>query len=383
MHLNILPNTWLTKKLGDIFSLSAGGDVDKSLFSEKQDEVHPYPIYANALTNQGLYGYSSDYRVGQESITITGRGDIGKVFYRKGKYTPIVRLVVGIPKDNISAKYMSYACSKIRFFNETTGVPQLTVPQVASYKVLVPPLAEQEKIAEILSCWDDAIEQQADLIAEKKQQKKAIMQKLLTGKQRLPGFKQKWELVKLSDILIERIELTTEINQVTILTSSRKGIFKQEDYFDKSVASANNIGYKIIHKGDFTYRAMTDDDTFRFNELKNLEFGAVSPAYAVFYCPEMPNVFLDSILNSNDFVNKLKKIAQGGTRKSLKFSSLQKLQILIPTDKIEQKAIADVLLTVDAEIDLLKRQLDAITEQKRGLMQKLLTGQIRVKVDKK
>lgn len=383
MHLNILPNTWLTKKLGDIFSLSAGGDVDKSLFSEKQDEVHPYPIYANALTNQGLYGYSSDYRVGQESITITGRGDIGKVFYRKGKYTPIVRLVVGIPKDNISAKYMSYACSKIRFFNETTGVPQLTVPQVASYKVLVPPLAEQEKIAEILSCWDDAIEQLTDLIAEKKQQKKAIMQKLLTGKHRLPGFKQKWELVKLSDILIERIELTTEINQVTILTSSRKGIFKQEDYFDKSVASANNIGYKIIHKGDFTYRAMTDDDTFRFNELKNLEFGAVSPAYAVFYCPEMPNVFLDSILNSNDFVNKLKKIAQGGTRKSLKFSSLQKLQILIPTDKIEQKAIADVLLTVDAEIDLLKRQLDAITEQKRGLMQKLLTGQIRVKVDKK
>ena len=200
MHLNILPNTWLTKKLGDIFSLSAGGDVDKSLFSEKQDEVHPYPIYANALTNQGLYGYSSDYRVGQESITITGRGDIGKVFYRKGKYTPIVRLVVGIPKDNISAKYMSYACSKIRFFNETTGVPQLTVPQVASYKVLVPPLAEQEKIAEILSCWDDAIEQLTDLIAEKKQQKKAIMQKLLTGKQRLPGFNKPWKNVKLGDV---------------------------------------------------------------------------------------------------------------------------------------------------------------------------------------
>ena len=396
MRLNILPNTWLTKKLGDIFSLSAGGDVDKSLFSKKQDEQHPYPIYANALTNQGLYGYSSDYRVEQESITITGRGDIGKVFYRKGKYTPIVRVVVGNPKDNISAKYMSYACSKIRFFNETTGVPQLTVPQVASYKVLVPPLPEQEKIAEILSCWDDAIEQLTDLIAEKKQQKRSLMQRLLTGKQRLPGFYKPWKNVKLGDVgkitsagvdkkIIEGEKKVRLLNYMDVYRNT----FITDNTFSMVVSAPDK---KIINcnlnKGDifFTPSSETRGDIAHSAVVVEDIKDAVYSYHIVRLrlTQNMDLCFSGYIFDIESFYKQAYCLCEGsGQRYVLTQDYFRNMCVYIPSDISEQKAIANVLMTADTEIDQLNKKLDVLKEQKKGLMQKLLTGQIMVKVDKK
>ena len=139
MH-KIIPKGWREVRLGEIFELSAGGDIDKDNFSPTKDKIHKYPIYANALTNKGLYGYSTSYTIESDSITISGRGEIGRVFFREGKFTPIVRLITAIPLKGIDAKYMSYACSNINFKKESTGVPQLTVPQVALYRVLLLPL---------------------------------------------------------------------------------------------------------------------------------------------------------------------------------------------------------------------------------------------------
>ena len=262
-----------------------------------------------------------------------------------------------------------------------SNYPAINSSDVASLKIALPPLAEQEKIAGILGTWDEAIEKLSSLIEQMKLLKKGLMQRLLTGKTHLPGFTQPWKEVKLGEILVERNEYTTQNNQVTILTSSRKGIFRQEDYFDKQVASENNIGYKILHKYDFTYRAMTDDDVYCFNQLTNEDMGAVSPAYSVFYCENVPNLLIKEILNSKCFGHQLLKISQGGTRKSLKFSALKTLKIYIPSDINEQQAIADVLSAADEEIDLLNKKLEALKEQKKGLMQQLLTGQTRVKVN--
>lgn len=180
-----IPVGWSVKKLGECFSFFAGGDVDKASFSKVRDELHPYPIFANALTERGLYGYSSKYKIKDECITITGRGDIGKVFYRKGFFTPIVRLITAIPRKNINAKFMSFSCECIKFWNETTGVPQLTIPQVQRYKILLPPLAEQKAIADILSKADEEIELLNKKLAAFNLEKKAMMQKLLTGQIRV------------------------------------------------------------------------------------------------------------------------------------------------------------------------------------------------------
>lgn len=279
--------------------------------------------------------------------------------------------------------YCNTNIARKQFMKLSKTTTMTTIDQVGlgHLEVLLPPLPEQEKIAGILGTWDEAIEKLSSLIEQKKLLKKGLMQRLLTGKTRLNGFTQPWKEVKLGEILVERNEYTTQNNQVTILTSSRKGIFRQEDYFDKQVASENNIGYKILHKYDFTYRAMTDDDVYCFNQLINEDMGAVSPAYSVFYCENVPNLLIKEILNSKCFGYQLLKISQGGTRKSLKFSALKTLKIYIPSDINEQQAIADVLSTVDKEIDILNKKLEALKEQKKGLMQQLLTGQTRVKVN--
>ncbi len=387
MPTDSAPKGWKIQKLDDIFTLSAGGDVNKSLFSESQDLIHRYPIFANALTNKGLYGYSSDYKVEQESITITGRGDIGKVFYRTGKYTPIVRLVVGIPKDNISAKYMSYACSRIRFFNETTGVPQLTVPQVASYKVLTPPLEEQEKIAQILATWDSAIEQLTDLIAEKQHQKKALMQRLLTGKQRLPGFNKPWEKRLLNELF--KIYKGRDLSKNLVSISGKHQCILYGEIYTKysevirEVVSKTdaNLGVPSI-SGDILVPASTttqgidlakasvvlEDNVLLGGDInilrKKNELSSEFFAYA-----------LTNVYNFN-----IAKLTQGITIVHLYPEHLKGLVLYVP-ELSEQKAIADVLMAADAEIDLLQQQLQAIAEQKQGLMQQLLTGKIRVKED--
>ncbi len=177
---------WEEKFLDEIFEFSAGGDVDKESFSSIKTCEYPYPIYANALTNEGIYGYSSKYTIENEAITITGRGDVGKVFYRDKYFTPIVRLITAIPFKGIDTKYMGYACSRINFANESTGVPQLTVPQVKKYKITFSTnLYEQKRIAQILSDMDTEIEKLEEQLNKYKSLKTGMMQELLTGKTRL------------------------------------------------------------------------------------------------------------------------------------------------------------------------------------------------------
>lgn len=289
-------------------------------------------------------------------------------------------------KQAILQEYLFLLIQSDKFIsacNVSTGsrMPRADWSFVSETPFLLPPINEQKKIAEVLGTWDLAIEELTGLIAEKKELKRGLMQRLLTGTQRLPGFTKPWKKIKLSDVLEECVETTTTNNQYEILTSSRRGIFRQEDYFDKQVASQDNIGYKIIRNGDFTYRAMTDDDKFCFNQLTDFEIGIVSPAYAVFRTKKIPGNILKFILNSERFGYELLKEAQGGTRKSLKYNSLIKLQIYVPDDEEEMARLSECLRIADSEIDLLNQQLDVLREQKRGLMQKLLTGEIRVKVD--
>ena len=362
------PQKWSIKKLGDIFTLSAGGDVDKSLLSKKQDAQHPYPIYANALIDRGLYGYSSNYRVEQESITITGRGDIGKVFYRAGKYTPIVRLVIGVPKKGISAKYMSYACSKIRFFNETTGVSQLTVPQVAEYKVAVPPLPEQEKIARILGCWDEAIEQMQNLINEKKELKRGLMQHLLTSRVRIHGFIQQWKQASLQEIA--SVSKGTQLNRIDMIDSGFpvfNGGTTESGFTNKWNTEKNTI---IISEGG---------NSCGFVNYITKNFWAGGHCYTVVPKDLTDKNFLYQLLKYKE--PNIMKLRVGSGLPNIQQGALNKFKLFLPSDVKEQRAIADILISADSEIALLNKKLDVLKEQKRGLMQKLLTGEIRVKAE--
>lgn len=123
----------MKKRIKDLFNISAGGDIANMTFSEDPSSEFKYPVYSNALTNLGLYGYSKDYKVSKPSITITARGNIGFSFIRKAEFTAIGRLLVLTPnKTNINIEYVNYILQQNNISYNKTAIPQLTSSDIAN-----------------------------------------------------------------------------------------------------------------------------------------------------------------------------------------------------------------------------------------------------------
>ena len=166
------------KRIDEIFNVKTGGDLNKSNISFIKTPLFCYPIYSNNLEMNGLYGYSDIYKIEEESITVTGRGDIGKAIKREGKYYPIVRLLVLIPKISVNLIYMQEAVNNLKLIQESTGVPQLTAPQISKYKVSYPTLDIQNKYGDILLLLQEKIRYEIRKIEKLHQQKKGLMQNM-------------------------------------------------------------------------------------------------------------------------------------------------------------------------------------------------------------
>jgi len=147
--------------------------------------------------------------------------------------------------------------------------------------------------------------------------------------------------VKLESFLQEVSEKTTKNNQYPILTSSKAGLYLQSDYFNKQVASKDNTGYKIIRRGQFTYRAMSDTGEFFPNMLDCADIGIVSPAYPVFEIvkPVVIPEFLKYYFKSNGFQQSISSFAQGSTRTSVKYDKLKTVTINLPEIEVQRKSV--------------------------------------------
>lgn len=263
-----------------------------------------------------------------------------------------------------------------QFKSHSNGNGRLLVNSsiVKSIKIPTPELAVQDKLINIISSWDNAIKKTESLIAAKEKQFEWLKSQLLLNNPK----SAQWNTSTLGEFIVEKKEKSSTPDLYPCLTSSRRGIFLQEDYFSKQVASKDNSGYKIISRGDFTFRSMSDDGIFVFNKQTIIDNGLISPAYGVFSPKEnMDSDFLYYFLNSPAFRRALSGEVQGGTRTALKLNALKSLDVEIP-DLSEQKDISSKLNNAKQEIDLLKGILDKYRSQKRGLMQKLLTGKWRV-----
>ena len=150
--------SWETVSLADIFTISDGGDIDRQNSSPTHSPSYPYPVYANALTNKGLYGYANYFKVKGDSITVSGRGEVGHAIARHCKYVPIVRLLSLVPKYGDDVDFFAYMINATSIFIESTGVPQLTSPQLGAIKVLRPPISEQKRLSSLLLKIDAKIE---------------------------------------------------------------------------------------------------------------------------------------------------------------------------------------------------------------------------------
>ena len=169
---------WENVSLAEIFTISAGGDIDRQNSSPSCSASYPYPVYANALTNNGLYGYANYFKVKGDSITVSGRGEVGHAIARHCKYVPIVRLLSLVPKYGDDVDFFAYMINATSIYIESTGVPQLTSPQLGAVKVLRPPIREQKRLSSLLLKMDAKLENEEHLTFYLKKIRAFMLQQL-------------------------------------------------------------------------------------------------------------------------------------------------------------------------------------------------------------
>ncbi len=332
--------------------------------------------YSQTLNKDGL---AVSKLFPKDTILMTIAANVGDVSILDFDSACPDSLVAFTPKEGMYNKWLFHVLStmKRKFDSLSTQNAQknLSLEKIKPVKIHVPSYDAQVDMASTFDAWDAAIEKTEALIDAKERQFRWLKSQLLL---RNPNAKH-WKTKTLGHYIEEKNEKSSVPDLHPCLTSSRRGMFLQDEYFSKQVASKDNTGYKIISRGEFTYRSMSDDCKFVFNKQDIVDKGLISPAYGVF----APNKHMDAdflyyFLNSSVFKRALAGEIQGGTRTALKLNSLKKLDIDIP-ELPEQQAIANKLNTAKHEIDLLIKLADQYRTQKRGLMQKLLSGELHIK----
>ncbi|NEZ46261.1 hypothetical protein FDF74_03420 [Clostridium niameyense] len=294
--------------------------------------------------------------------------------------------VVRADERKILSKYLFYHlnCKTFRKYGEinmTGSAGQKRVPKdfIEKYKIFLPSMTEQEKIVEILSTWDLAIEKQEQLIEKKKEFKKGLMQRLLSGEFRFKEFKDKWKTIKLGEAFKERKE-TGFIDLELLAITTANGVVRRTEVDVKDTSSEDKSKYKRILPGDIGYNTMRMWQGV--SGLSKYE-GIVSPAYTILKPMDNINsLYMSYLFKVPKIINLFYRHSQGlvSDTLNLKYENFKGIKVCIPNSIEEQKKIADVFVNCDKEIELLEKELEALKLQKKGLMQRLLTGELRVKV---
>jgi type I restriction enzyme S subunit len=274
--------------------------------------------------------------------------------------------------------------------------PNISLGDLREFRIAIPRSSEQIKIAEILSTWDIAIEQRRKLIEAKKRHKKALMQQLLTGKKRLPVFEKSrqrkparffslpvdWKYPHLNDIAEETSERNKNGDALTVLSCSKHlGFVESSEYFGKQVFSSDTSNYKVIRRGEFGYPSNHVEEG-SIGLLLTHDIGLVSPIYTVFRCKgDVVPEYLFAVFKTDTYRHIFSRSTNASVdrRGSLRWHEFSLIRVPLPS-QLEQHAIVEIIQSAENEITQEQKQLTALEKQKRGLMQKLLTGEVRVKV---
>jgi type I restriction enzyme S subunit len=269
-------------------------------------------------------------------------------------------------------------------YAQGTKQQNLSTDIVGSFPICFPSQGEQQKIAAILTTQDRVIELKEKRLAGKQRQKKYLMQQLLTGKKRLPGFSGAWKNIKLCEVLSERKEKNIEQNLRICSVAVQKGVIDQIEHLGRSYAASDTSNYSVAHYGDIIYTKSPTGDFLYGIVKQNLlqETVAVSPLYGVFTPMTFGlGYFLHTYFQSAICAqNYLLPIVQKGAKNTINITNdtFISSKLYLPLDVEEQKAIADTFIAADREIDLLRQDIEQEKQKKKALMQLLLTGIVRV-----
>lgn len=282
----------------------------------------------------------------------------------------------------------------------TKAIAQANINPTALQKMFqlpVPPMSEQKAIVEKLLCWDVGILKLESLLAAQVERKRGLMQQLLTGQTRFKefvksgkkvntrygAFPEDWSQVHIGDIADEVGKKNGGGTKLPVLSCTKhRGLVNSLEYFGKRIFSEDTSTYRIVERGEFAYATNhVEEGSIGYQNLHDAAL--ISPMYTVFRTrPGLDHEFFWKLIKTELYrhifeVNTSGSIARRG---ALRWDEFALIKVFLPSEP-EQKRIAAVLNTCDREIELLQKQLAALKEQKRGLMQKLLTGEIRVKTE--
>ena len=382
-----LPSGWREFQLKDILSISSKKyDPHKSETNYKCIELEHIESDTGILK-----GFINS----KDQLSIKNVFEDGDVLY--GKLRPYLRKFYNAKFNGVCSSEIwvlkgkkvineflyyfiqSYKFDHIANISCGTKMPRADWSYMSEINFIIPPLDEQKRIADILSLCDDIIENLTKLIEKKELYKKGVMQRVLTGKVRFNGFTDEWEDTILNDVIEEKSvkNKNNEINLVLSVTN-KDGFVIQNEFFSKTIASKDLSNYKIVNKWDFAYNPARVN-VGSISMLEDFDVCIVSPMYVVFSIntKKLDKYFFKYWVQSHNFKGYIKSLSAGSVRSILSFNAMSTMRIKLPSIK-EQERIAELLSTIDDEIDNLKKQLELRRLQKKGLMQRLLTGEVRV-----
>lgn len=402
-----LPKGWKIKAISDISDVAGG--IQKGPHRRAAANPVRYLTVAHVQRNHLLLDDPRFFEVTADELQrwrlckgdvliIEGNGSadqIGRTALFRGEIEHCVHQnhVIRVrPNPNeVSSEYLnslmnsSVGQAAVQLQSSTSsGLRTLSVGKIREIHLPLPPLPEQRKIADILSTWDEALETLDALIAAKERRKKAVMQRVLSWS--VANSEKCHARHRLGEIC-ERVTRRNAISSDDVLTiSAQAGLVNQRDYFNRSVAGADLSKYYLLKQGEFAYNRSTAKG-YPYGAIKRLdryETGVVSTLYLCFRLKSNVQVSSNYLVHyfEGGYLNSgLRAVAKEGARAhgllNVTAEDFFDLDVFLPPLG-EQERIANVLETCDSELALLCRQRESLDLQKRGLMQRLLTGVVRV-----
>lgn len=398
-----IPEHWSLVSIGKLFNVYAGGDAKPDYYSDTKDSEHPFPVYTNTRSEHEIYAYTSKAIFPANTITVTGRGDVGHAIYRKTPYDAIIRLLSLTPKNNYDCRFYTYFIDiVIPFMDGKSAVAQLSSLQLKPQLVCLPSNEEQQSIATYLdqkcSEIDKLITLQEEMITKLQSYKQSVITESVTK-----GLDKN---VPLKDSGIEWIgeipEHWSKNKIIRLFSIIGSGTTPKSSKEDNYIGSVNWIQSGDINGGYIENCKNTISDT-ALKEYPTLKIYKAPFIIVAMYGASVGNISISNIdgcvnqaccvMNETKqnfkylfyAMNSVKKYliykAEGGGQPNISQDKIKNTWLPIPPLS-EQQSIADYLDQKCSEIDELisikQQKIEKLKDYKKSLIFECVTGKRKV-----
>lgn len=383
---------YITYKMIEISKLNSGGDKPK-IYSDTKTNECCFPIFSNGLQDEGLYGYTNKATMPSDTITVSARGNIGEVFYRKEDFLPIVRLITIIPDSNyVHSKYLYYYLKKVKIEGSGSAQPQLTVPFFSRHKIVIPKDVEyQKKVAYILSAYDNLIENNNKRIKLLEQMVENLYKEWFV-RFRFPGYENTkfvdgipsdWQILRMNDfcyVTDGTHDTPKPINDggVPLVTGKciKNGFIDFNEPYNISYQDHESISKRSgLQTGDILF---SNIGTVGTTCLVNYD-REFSVKNVIIFKPANIKVsnYLYSWLNSDSIQAIFATQTNGASQQFVGLNFMRRFKILVPSENVLD-FYSDRIKPIRSEIVKLHDINENLTKQRDMLLPRLMSGKLEV-----